>query len=75
MARARIIGNMQATCSLKTKLEVNRNIIEETENFQYLSSLVKIDGGAEEDIKNRISKANSAFSQLNNIWRAGYIYP
>jgi hypothetical protein len=31
------------------------NIIEETENVQYLGSLVKIDGGAEEDVKNRIS--------------------
>jgi hypothetical protein len=30
-------------------------IIEETENFQYLYSLVTIDGGAEEDVKNRIS--------------------
>ena len=27
----------------KTKFEVNGNIIEETENFQYLYSLVKID--------------------------------
>jgi hypothetical protein len=49
-------------------LEVNGNIIEETEKFQYLVSLVKIDGGAEEDVKNRISKATSAFSQFNNIW-------
>jgi hypothetical protein len=58
---------------IKTKLEVNGNIIEETERFQYLGSLVKIDGGAKEDVKYRISKANIAFSQLNNIWRAGYL--
>jgi hypothetical protein len=35
--------------------------------------LVKADGGAEEDEKNRISKANIAFIQLNNIWRVGYL--
>jgi hypothetical protein len=46
---------------IKTKLEVNGNIIEETEKFQYLGSLVTTDGEAEEDVKNRISKANSAF--------------
>jgi hypothetical protein len=36
--------------------------MEETEKFQYLGNLVRIDGGAEEDAKSRISKANSAFS-------------
>ena len=66
---------MKINSKIKTKLEVNGNIIEETENFQYLGSLVTTDGGAEEDVKNRISKANNAFRQLNNIWRAGYIYP
>jgi hypothetical protein len=64
---------MKINSKIKTKLEVNGNIIEETEKFQYLGSLVKIDGGAEEDVKNRISKANIAFSQLNNIWTAGYL--
>jgi hypothetical protein len=57
---------MKINSKIKTKLEVNGNIIEETENFQYLGSLVKTDGGAEEDVKNRISKANSEFSQLSN---------
>ena len=64
---------MKINSKIKIKLEVNGNIIEKTEKFQYLGSLVKIDGGAEEDVKNRISKANIAFSQLNNIWRAGYL--
>jgi hypothetical protein len=62
---------MKINSKIKTKLEVNGNIIEETEQFQYLGSLVTIDGGAE-DVKNRISTANSAFSQLNNIWTAGH---
>jgi hypothetical protein len=64
---------MKISSKIKTKLEVNGYIIEETEKLQYLGSSVKIDGGAEEDVKNRISKANSAFSQLNNIWGAGYL--
>ena len=61
---------MKINSKIKTKIEVNGNIIEETETFQYLGSLVTIDGGAEEDVKNRITKAYVAFSQLNNIWRA-----
>jgi hypothetical protein len=64
---------MKINSKIKTKLQVNGNIIAETEKFQYLDSLVKINGGAEEDVNNRISKANSAFSQLNNIWTAGYL--
>jgi hypothetical protein len=32
---------MQTNSKITTKLEVNGNIIEETENFQYLGSLVK----------------------------------
>jgi hypothetical protein len=67
------VFNFANYSKVKTKLEVNGKIIEKTEKFQYLGSLVKIDGGAEEDVKNRISKATIAFSQLNNIWRAGYL--
>jgi hypothetical protein len=66
---------MKINSKIKTKLEVNGNIIEETEKFQYLGSLVKIDGGAEEDVKNCISKANIAFSQLNIIYGQQDIYP
>jgi hypothetical protein len=46
---------MKINSKTKTKYEVNGNIIDETEKFQYLGSLVKIDGGAEEDVKNSIS--------------------
>jgi hypothetical protein len=42
----------------------------------HLDSVVTIDGRAEEDVKNRISKATSAFSQLNNTVYGGQdIYP
>jgi hypothetical protein len=59
--------------SINTAQLQTTHVIEETEKFQYLGSLVKIDGEAEENVKNRISKVNSVFSQLNNIWRAGYL--
>jgi hypothetical protein len=42
---------MTINSKIKTKTEVNGNIIEETETFQYLGSSVKIDGRAEEDVK------------------------
>lgn len=42
--------------------------IEQVEKFQYLGSIITPDGGAEEDVKNRIRLATAAFSKLRNVW-------
>ena len=47
--------------------------IESVESFTYLGSQITTDGGAREDVKLRIRKAQYAFSQLNNIWRSNQL--
>ncbi|XP_054279269.1 uncharacterized protein LOC128997656 [Macrosteles quadrilineatus] len=49
-------------------LELNGKVIEEAGSFQYLGSKVTADGGAKEDVRSRIGKANAAFIQLYPIW-------
>ena len=39
------------------------------DKFSYLGSVVSKDGGADEDIKSRISKARHVFRTLTPIWR------
>ena len=41
-----------------------------TEEFTYLGSTVKDDGGAGSDIRNRLNKARNAFRMLNNVWKS-----
>uniref|UniRef100_A0A8W8MZV1 DUF6451 domain-containing protein n=1 Tax=Magallana gigas TaxID=29159 RepID=A0A8W8MZV1_MAGGI len=40
-----------------------------TTSFTYLGSIVTSDGGADKDIKARLSKARGAFMNLENIWK------
>jgi hypothetical protein len=47
--------------------------IKQVETFFCLGSTVTTKGGADEDVKNRIKKANEAFIQLYPIWRNKYI--
>ena len=42
--------------------------ISEMDGFTYLGSVVSKDGGADEDIKNRISKARYALNTLITSW-------
>ena len=51
-------------------IQVNGNILKTTKEFTYLGSIVKNVGGADKDIRNRISKARYAFNMLNNIWKS-----
>jgi len=40
------------------------------EEFTYLASCVRHDGGAGKDIKNRLSKGGNAFRMMNNVWKS-----
>ena len=57
--------------SLNTKqparIQVDGNNLSNT--FTYLGSIVTSDGGADKDIKARLSKAMGAFISLKNIWK------
>ena len=51
-------------------IEVNGENLPATEEFTYLGSKVRHDGGAGADIQNRLSKARNSFRMLNNVWRS-----
>lgn len=51
-------------------IHVNGEALITTNEFTYLGSTVRYDGGAHTDIKNRINKARNAFRMLNNIWKS-----
>jgi hypothetical protein len=52
---------------------IEENPIESVNSFTYLGSEITTDGGAREDVKIRIRKAQVAFSQLSNIWRSNQL--
>jgi len=49
---------------------IDGQILEQVEKFQYLGSIVTPDGGADEDVENRIRCANAAFSNLRSLWHS-----
>ena len=51
-------------------IHVNGEALPTTNEFTYLGSTVRHDGGAHNDIKNRINKARNAFRMLNKIWKS-----
>jgi len=40
-----------------------------TETFTYMGRTVRNDGGAGNDIMNRLNKARNVFRTLNNVWK------
>ena len=51
-------------------IHVNGEALPKTNEFIYLGSTVRHDGGAHNDIKNRINIAMNAFRMLINIWKS-----
>jgi hypothetical protein len=52
---------MRINSDIEHRLSINGKDIEQVESFLYLGSMVTKDGGAKEDVRNRIRKANGAF--------------
>ncbi|KAK7101726.1 hypothetical protein V1264_020063 [Littorina saxatilis] len=42
----------------------------QTEQFTYLGSIIRKDGGAEKDIKSRLNKARNVMRTMNNTWKS-----
>ncbi|XP_063904726.1 uncharacterized protein LOC135123778 [Zophobas morio] len=70
----RMLGKLE-TVLMKTgktltqeKLLLNQRKIKEVNEFCYLGSVMSMEGGTEEDIKQRIWKAQGAFGTPKNIW-------
>ena len=54
-----------------TPVMVDNNILPCTYQFTYIGSTVTSDGGADVDIQQRLSKARTAFKNLQPVWRSG----
>ncbi|RUS90622.1 hypothetical protein EGW08_001619 [Elysia chlorotica] len=61
---------MMLNISNQSPIEVNGENFPTTEEFTYLGSKVRHDGGAGTDIQSRLSKARNSFRMLNNVWRS-----
>ena len=72
----KINTNKTEVMSLNTKqparIQVDGNNLSNTTTFTYLGSIVTSDGGADEYIKARLSKARGASISLKNIWKINY---
>ena len=51
-------------------IRLNGEEVKEADKFIHLGSIVSKDGGVDEDIRSRSSKARHASKSLNNIWRS-----
>ena len=56
---------MNTTRTEPVLLESNK--LEEVESFTYLSSIINVQGGTDDDVKTRIGKARAALLQLQTI--------
>jgi hypothetical protein len=61
---------MRLFSTSRERFVLDRQEIEEVDQFCYLGSLVNKQGGASEDVKSRVKKANGAFVQLYPLWRS-----
>ena len=61
---------MMLNVSNPSPVKVYGEDLQTTEEFTYLGSTVRHDGGAGSDIRNRLNKARNAFRMLNNVWKS-----
>ena len=57
-------------CPKQDELSIGETVIDRVDEFQYLGSVITKNGGTDEDIKQRLKKANVAFMQLKPIWKS-----
>ena len=50
-------------------VKVNGTDLRQTDQFTYLGSIIRPQGGTKEDIYSRLGKARSVFREMNNVWR------
>ena len=64
---------MRLNTNNNSSITVNSEEVEDVTSFTYLGSEITLTGGAEEDIKARIRKAQGAFCKLRKIWSDGQL--
>ena len=51
-------------------IHIGDEVIQRTDHFTYLGSVMSESGGTEEDIVARIRKAQQAFATLRSVWKS-----
>ena len=51
-------------------ITIAEHLLENTDHFTYLGSVIHHDGGASKDIQNRINKAYTTFTRLKQVWKS-----
>ena len=64
---------MRINARNQEKIQINRQDIEEVDQFTYLGATVCKEGGGMKDLKNRLSKARGAFIRLGKTWSSNSI--
>ncbi|XP_061173378.1 uncharacterized protein LOC133182546 [Saccostrea echinata] len=60
---------MTLNVELPAAVKINGEELRQTDNFIYLGSIIKPEGGTKEDIHSRLGKARGVFREMNNICR------
>jgi len=68
-----ILGVLRLKEILTRSMDLSSGNVEEVQQFTYLGSIVRTDGGTEEDVKSRLGKARVAFHMLDNLWKSKVI--
>ncbi|KAL7723952.1 hypothetical protein ACLKA6_002020 [Drosophila palustris] len=50
-------------------ITINGNIVEFVDKFPYLGTIITNNGGVDEDVESRLTKARSAFGRMYRVWR------
>ena len=61
---------MPINTNTPTHITIEEQVLENTDHFTYLGSIIHHDGGASKDIQNRINKAHTTFIRLKQIWKS-----
>ena len=56
-----------------SQIKLHNNNLEKVNKFNYLGSMLTVDGGTDEDIKTRIGKAQGTFTTLKTLWNSRVI--
>jgi hypothetical protein len=66
--------SMSNDLSRNAKFTIGGHEVEKVDKFTYLGSVITTTGGAGDDVRTRIRKAEAAFAQLRNIWSSNIIH-
>ena len=61
---------MKINAQRQDRIKITGSELEDMEKFDYLGSTVAKDGGAETDIRKRLSKARNSFNLLGKVWKS-----